>query len=276
MQYKWKGGAPRVGFITGGGSGLGRRFAEILLAEGASVALFDLRFDETALQEIRKLAKPGQQVMTFACNVTDSDGLATIVADAVARLGAPDLAINCAGIQAANPFEKTAAAEFEKVMMVNLFGTRNFAAAILPHMQPGSRLALVASLAGKVGNYGYASYCASKYAVVGLAEVLRIEQMLRGVNVSVICPGEVETPMVAEEREAMHPVTKALKEFGGTLQPEVACDLMMRELARGKFTVVPGFRSKMTLFLSTRLPGLLRRTIDKTAKQAWASMQQGG
>jgi len=58
---------------------------------------------------------------------------------------------------------------------INLKGSRNFAAAVLPHMASGSRLVLLASLAGLVGNYAYAAYNASKFGVVGLASALRIE-----------------------------------------------------------------------------------------------------
>ena len=87
---------------------------------------------------------------------------------AAAALGAPELAINCAGIQRASPFEQLPAEHFEQTVAVNLVGSRHFAAAVLPHMVAGSRLALVSSMAGFAANYSYAAYSAAKFGVVGL------------------------------------------------------------------------------------------------------------
>lgn len=85
---------------------------------------------------------------------------------------------------------------------VNLIGSRNFSAAVLPLMTPGAQLALIASLAGLVPNYGYAAYSASKFGVVGLAGCLRLEYRPKGIDVCVVCPPGVETPMVTEERRS--------------------------------------------------------------------------
>lgn len=267
MAFNWKNGAPKVAFITGGGSGLGRQFARLLLAEGASLALFDLRFGDEVLAEFTALAKGGQQVLTYQLDMTDAEGVEAAVAEAVAALGAPDLALNSAGIAVSAPFEKLSQQAFEKVVTVNLFGSRNFAAAVLPYMKPGSRLALVASLAGKIGSFGYAAYNASKFGVVGLAECLRMEQKLRGVDVTVICPGEIETPLVTEEAKTMDPISRGVKDLGGTLTATEACQEMMSQIARGKFVVIPGAKSRQTYFVSRHFPGLLYRMIDSKVRK---------
>lgn len=251
MAYRWKNGAPRLAFICGGGSGLGRRLAEILFEEGASVALFDLRFDETAVAEMRALAGNGRQFLPLPCDVTSSDGLADAIRQAVAELGTPDL-------------------------VINRFGSHNFAAAPLPHVLTACRPVLVASLAGKVGNCGYASCCASKLGVVVLAELLCIEQMLRGVEVPVICPGKVATPLAARERRTVHPLTRDPKKSGRPLQPKATCDIAMRELANCVLTVIPGARSKATHDLAVRFPTLLRSMLNTTARKTWAGMQARG
>src|SRR3546814_13764492 len=89
--------------------------------------------------------------------------------------GAPQLAINSAGIIINKVLAETTAAEFSRVVDVNLNGSFNFAAAVLPTMGKGSRLALIASMAGLTSNYAYAAYGASKFGVVGLATTLRYE-----------------------------------------------------------------------------------------------------
>lgn len=274
MKYRWKNGAPKVAFVTGGGSGLGRQFAKLLLGEGASVALFDLRVDDEILSEMRALAGAGQKVQVFSVDMTDAPAVEAAVVDATAALGAPDLAINCAGIAVSARFDKLPQAAFEKVIAVNLLGSRNFAAAALKVMQPGSTLALVASLAGKVGSYGYAAYNASKFGVVGLAECLRMEQKLRGVGVSVLCPGEIATPLVTEEAKHIDPIARAIKDTGGTLEVGPACDAMLREVARGRFMVIPGFKSKLTNVIGTRFPGLLRSLIDGKARKVAAGLER--
>ncbi len=262
MKYKWKKGAPKVAFITGGGSGLGRQFARLLLAEGTSLALFDLAVSDEVKAELEALTGAGQKILTYTVNMTDAAGVEAAVSEAVAALGSPDLAINSAGIAVSSPFLKLSQEAFEKVVSVNLFGSRNFAAAVLPHMKPGQRLALVASLAGKIGSFGYAAYNASKFGVVGLAECLRMEQKLRGVEVSVICPGEIETPLVTEEAKTMDPISRGVKDLGGTLSVDEACNEMMTQIARGKFLVIPGSKSRQTFFISRIFPSLLLNVID--------------
>lgn len=264
MAYQWTNGAPKVAFITGGGSGLGRQFARLLLGEGASVALLDLHVSDEVMTEMQALAGPGQQVRAYTLNVTDAKATEAAVTQAVADLGAPDLAINSAGVAISRPFRDLEQADFERVVSINLFGSRNFAAAMLPKMAKGGRLALVASMAGKVGTYGYGAYAASKFGVVGLAEVLRMEEMLNGIDISVICPGEVNTPLVAAEAIDIHPIARAVKDLGGTIEPEEACDQIMAQLARGKFVIIPGRDARRTAWLARFLPGVLQRTIDKT------------
>lgn len=264
MACKWVKGAPKVAFITGGGSGLGREFAQILLKQGVSVALMDLKIADDTLADMRAIAGPGQKILACQVDVTDSDAIQMVVRQAVDDLGAPDLAINCAGIGLSRSFRDLSQAEFERVVTVNLFGTRNFAAAVLPHMSRGSHLALIASMAGKVGTFGYGAYAASKFGVVGLAEVLRMEERPRGIDVSVICPGEVATPMVELEAIDMHPIARAVKDLAGAMQPADACAEIMDQLSRRKFVVIPGREARRTAWLARHVPGPLMKTIDKT------------
>ncbi len=187
---KWK-----SAFVTGGGSGIGLRLAERLLERGASVAVFDLALRSEVRERLCKLGERSEAACSFhEVDVCDAVGVAAAVEDAVAARGAPHLAINSAGMQLSKTFDRLTAGEFERVVAVNLLGSRNFAAAVLPHIGTGGRLALIASLAGIVPNHGYAAYGASKFGVVGLAGALRLECRPRGVGVSVVCPPEVETP----------------------------------------------------------------------------------
>lgn len=274
MKFSWRNGAPKVVFISGGGSGIGREMARRLAQEGASVAIFNRKLAPSVLKEMKVAAASSKQKFrSYGVDVTDAAALDAAIAQAVAELGAPDLAINSAGIQIARPFEELSQAEFERVVSVNLFGSRNFAAAVLPHMNAGSQLVFVASLAAMAGSFSYAAYCASKYGVRGLAEALRIELKLKGIAVSLCCPGEIMTPMVEEELKTMHPISKAVKAIGGCNEVGAAVEVMLAGIARRDFEITDGFKPGMTAFAARHLPGMLRAMTDGIAARALHRMK---
>lgn len=249
-KLKWK----QI-FITGGASGIGLHLAKIFARSGANIAIFDIRISEEAKNELLQARQHSQQKVAFhTVDVTDSDAVVGEVLKASEVIGKPDLALNVAGIQLAKTFDQLTAQEFERVISINLFGSRNFASAILPLMSTGGQLAFVASLAGLVPNYTYAAYCASKFGVVALAGVLRQEYLNQGIAVSVICPPEISTPMVIEELKTMHPVTKNLKELAGNISLKQACDEIITGLQKRKSLIIPGFRARLTYWLNRIIP----------------------
>ena len=247
-------------------SGIGRRCAELLLATGCRVAIIDRLIDVDCRSGLDGLAAQhsGSAISYHQADITDESGLNDAVTAAVAQVGAPDLALHCAGIQLAKPFAKYRGAEFQRIIDVNLVGSRNFATAALAHMQAGSQLALVASLAGLVPSYHYAAYNASKYGVVGLAGALRLEYAAEGIDVSVVCPPEVETPMVVEERKTMTEVGRMLKATAGTLQLDPACRSILAGLQRRRRLVIPGWRAKTVAALGRWFPGITSWFSERT------------
>ena len=266
MTIDWKDGPPRTVFISGGGSGIGREFARRLAAEGANVAIFNRKLAPEVITELRAAARrTNQRFETYSADVSDATAIREAVGRAVVEMGPPDLAINSAGIQIAKPFSELAAHEFDRVVAVNLGGSRNFAAAVLPHLEPGNHLVFVASLAAMAGTFAYTAYCASKFGVMGLACCLRVELKLRGIDVSICCPGEVITPLVVEERKTLHPVSAALKEFAGCQTVSVSCNQMLRRIARREFEIIDGPKPRLTAFLLRYFPASMRRVSDAIA-----------
>lgn len=249
---------PQRVFISGGMSGLGKALAGRYLQRGADVAIFDLVADAGVLSELQDCKRSSnQQCVMYQASVTDFESLDAAVTAAVTAIGAPELAINCAGIQRAQPFDELPRQHFEQVIEVNLLGSRNFAEAVLRTMSAGGRLALVASMAGFAANYSYAAYCASKFGVIGLGRVLRIEYRPRGIQVSLICPPEVDTPMVIEEIRHMHPASRKLKDFGGTLSVDEAVGGIMAGLDAGRGVIIPGAKARLTYLCNRYLPDVL-------------------
>lgn len=258
-------------FVFGGGSGIGLRLAEILQARGAAVSIFDLKIGEEAERRLGAVGSRtgGGPVAAFhEVDVTDSAAVARAIEAAVATAGPPALAINSAGVQNSKPFEDLSEDQFRRVVEVNLIGSRNFAAAVLPQMRAGAQLALVASLAGILPNHGYAAYSASKFGVIGLAGALRLEYKPKGITVSVICPPEVETPMVDEERRTGDAIGLEMKKFSGTLTVDQACAEIIRGLEARRWMIIPGRRARLSRRLAQTLPGFTNATSDRMVKRA--------
>jgi NAD(P)-dependent dehydrogenase (short-subunit alcohol dehydrogenase family) len=245
-------------FITGGASGIGLELARIYLAEGAAVSLFDIQPLDRALAMLQAQVPTAQRVQGFSLDVVDVEQVAAVFRQA-ADPHPPTRVIHCAGVTLARAFADTSADAFASVININVLGSRHVVAAALPLLGRGGQLALVASMAGLIGCYGYSAYAASKYAVVGLAEVLRLELRAQGIDVSVVCPPEVDTPMVQQERLERPKGTSAMKLLAGTLSVEQACRSIHDGLQRRHFLIIPGYRARLLHLSASVLPGALNR-----------------
>ncbi|MBB1077508.1 SDR family NAD(P)-dependent oxidoreductase [Rhodoferax sp. 4810] len=255
-------------FISGGGSGIGHEFARQLAQEGADIAIFNRKLAPQVIEELQRLAvRPDQKFRSYSADVSDDVGLTGSIDDAVHELGAPDLAINSAGLNIAKPFVKLTSSEFNHVININLIGSRNFAAAVMPHLRPGAHLVFIASLASMVGTYAYTAYCASKFGVMGLASCLRVELKLKSIDVSICCPGEIMTPFVHNEHKTLDPILFAMKAFAGKQEVDVACAQMLHRIARRQFEIVDGVRPGITAWLARHLPGTTRLMTDDIARK---------
>lgn len=246
-------------YITGGASGIGLQLARDYARSGCAVTLFDIQPTEDAVTELSAIPGAGR-VRAFALDVSDPASVREVFSEAAAEQG-PDLVVHCAGICIAAPFDEISDDAYTWLININLLGSRHVAAGVLPHLEPGSQMVFVASMAGLVGCYGYSAYCASKYGVVGLAEVLRIELAPRGIDVSVVCPPEVETPMVVEERKSRPKQTESLKLMAGTLPVDHAVAQIRRGIDQRRFLIIPGKRARSLWFTNKLLPGFLTRRL---------------
>jgi NAD(P)-dependent dehydrogenase (short-subunit alcohol dehydrogenase family) len=185
----------KVVLITGGSSGIGRATALRLAGHGARVAV--AARNRKALDEvIEHIEAQGGQGVALPTDVTDAEQVGQAVTDTVARFGALDILICSAGLSMRAYFENSDLAAMERVVRVNFFGTLYATHFALPYVRArrGSLVA-ISSLTGKRGVPSYALYGASKFAVQGLYDALRIELKRVGVHVGVVSPGFVDTPL---------------------------------------------------------------------------------
>jgi NAD(P)-dependent dehydrogenase (short-subunit alcohol dehydrogenase family) len=194
----------RTALITGASSGLGRRFARVLAAEGANVVLAARRIDRLrALAEEIKAA--GGQAIALAMDVTDEASVVAGYDAAEAAFGVVDTVIANAGMNSRGLATEVSAEEFDTVMAVNVRGpfltaregARRMIAAGSRDNGRG-RVVLIASIGGVKVLPGLSAYCTSKAAVVMMGKSLAREWANRGVNVNVVCPGYIETELNAE------------------------------------------------------------------------------
>lgn len=181
--------------ITGGTGGIGLATARSLVTAGAKVALGDLDGEQAASEA----ASLGEDNFGGRLDVTDFESFEAFVDAAEAELGPLDALVNNAGVMILGPFEEEPVEVTEKSVGVNLFGVINGTKIAMKRMKPRGRgqIVNIASQAGKTGFPGGATYCATKFAVVGLCESVRNELAGTGVGVTCVMPGPVKTELAA-------------------------------------------------------------------------------
>jgi short-subunit dehydrogenase len=254
-------------YITGGSSGIGLGLAKVYAGSGADIVLLardQVKLD-SAVAICSRLAVHADQVIAgLSLDIMDYDGLPARLLEATASYGAPDLVILCAGVAGNGTFLNTPAAEFDSIVNINLGGSREVARALLPDMlkRGSGQVAFVSSMAGLIGLYGYSAYSASKFALTGMVQALRQELAGSGVSAHLVCPPEVNTPMIAAESRAPVPQTRFLKDLVGTLEPAVAAQKIARSIARGKSVIVPGVRANLMAWIARHFPELFARSSE--------------
>jgi NAD(P)-dependent dehydrogenase (short-subunit alcohol dehydrogenase family) len=192
----------KVTLITGAGSGIGKVTAERFAAEGAAVVLADLAVDE-AEAVAAGIAASGGTAHAVAVDVADEERVDAMVAAAVDNYGGLHALVNNAGIFPADDggVRDTPPATWQKVMEVNLKGVWLGCRAAIPAMleSGGGSIVNIASFVALMGAAtAQVAYTASKGGVLALTREVAVEYARRGIRVNALCPGPIETPLLAE------------------------------------------------------------------------------
>jgi NAD(P)-dependent dehydrogenase (short-subunit alcohol dehydrogenase family) len=187
----------KIAVVTGGGSGIGRALARNLASQGADVVLADVQHD-AAMTVAEGICESGGKASAHSLDVTDCGAVESFVGRIADEEGRLDYMFNNAGIAVLGEFRYLPSADWKRILDVNVSGVFAGTAAAYAVMirQGNGHIVNTASVAGLVPALGLVAYCASKHAVVGLSTSLRAEAAVHGVNVSVVCPGFIKTPML--------------------------------------------------------------------------------
>ena len=236
----------RVAVITGAGSGIGRALAVRLARDGALLALLD-RDGPAAAATAGQCQDAGARAWARTVDVTDREALEACAAATAAEFGRIDLLCCAAGVIHTGTVLASSWEDTARVIRVNLLGTMGTVAAFLPRLidSGGGHVVLCSSGFGLLGTARYTAYCASKFAVRGYSEALRMEMALGSHPVQVTCayPGVVRTPIMRSgtfaDGEDAAAVADGFDRLART-EPDQAAEVILRRARQGRAQAVVG------------------------------------
>ena len=247
----------RVCLVVGAASGLGRLAARRWSRAGGIVAAVDI--DENGLRET---AAGFDSIRTRHLDVTNRAEVDAIVKAVETDLGPLERVYNGAAIQPTGLLLDQPADEIHRVMNINYGGVVNVSLATLPRMLERGRGALInfASIAGWIPTLHFGAYNASKFAIVAFTEVLYHENRGKGVQITCVCPSQVDTPLVSQATSK----PKILETGPAPMKPEKVLDAVDRATERGEFWVFPGAHTSAAWRLRRFLPALMWKIDHRT------------
>lgn len=188
----------KLAVVTGASSGIGQAIATELVSHGAAAVLVGTNLQR--LNESRKLCEDiGGTAHIHQADVSNLEQMQAMATTIVNEIGVPDILVNNAGVVMSGLIHEVEPEDWERLIGINVmgvvYGCRYFLPAMLERGE-GGHIVNVASAAGLIGQPGMSTYCATKHAVVGLSASIRYELAGKGIGVTTLCPGYVQTPIL--------------------------------------------------------------------------------
>lgn len=264
--------------ITGASDGIGRELALQLAAQGARIAA-GARNGAKLDEVVAECRARGAQAIAVETDVTDEAACRRLIETAVEAFGGLDVLVNNAGqSMRAKLAEIADLGIFDRLMRVNYLGAVYCTAHALPHLRRSRGLVMaISSLQGKTGFPGFSGYAASKYALHGFFDSLRIELMGSGIGVSVVCPGPVATA-IHEHRPtlgAAAPDRSGGADPQGYMPIEDCVRQIIRAMRRRDRELLMTRTGKLLPWLRLLAPGYVDRRTDALVRAFYRKREAG-
>jgi NAD(P)-dependent dehydrogenase (short-subunit alcohol dehydrogenase family) len=256
--------------VTGAGSGIGRATALRYAAGGAEVLCVDIDGERAEATAADCRERGGAGSGAAVCDVADAGAVHELAGTVEEDAGPVDVLVNNAGVGIAGPFLEAGVEDWDWLMGINLdgvaYGCRAFGAAMVARGR--GHIVNVASGAAYIMSRDMAAYCASKAAVVALSKCLRAEWSSRGVGVSAVCPGVINTPiasatrMVGELAGRQERIARAFR-FGHS--PDIVAKAIVRAAEKDQAVVPVGLESEIAYRVLPFVPGAVQSLLTRSS-----------
>jgi dehydrogenase/reductase SDR family protein 7B len=252
----------KVVIITGASSGIGKACAFAFANAGAEVVLASRNADE--LKKVsEEISKLGSKSIYVSTDVSKENDCKNLIDETIKNFGRIDVLINCAGISMRALLKDVQLDVIRQVMEINFWGTVYCTKFALPNLlQTKGSVVGVSSIAGKTGLPGRTGYSASKFAMEGFLQTVRIENLKKGLHVLVACPGFTASNIrnaalnASGEKQGESP-----RNENKMMQPEVVAEKILQAVVKRKRDLVLTSEGKLTVLLSKFFPSLLDKMV---------------
>jgi short-subunit dehydrogenase len=255
--------AGKVIWITGASSGIGEALAYELSKQGAKLILSARRIDE--LERVKKQCAQPDAVHCVPLDLADSDSIPSIAAKGLSIYGYVDILVNNGGISQRALIKDTQLEVDRRVMEVNYFGTIALSRAVLPSMieRKSGHMVVVTSAVGIITTKFRSGYAASKHALHGFFDTLRIEHYQDNIDVTIILPGFIQTSITMHALMGDGRPQQKMDDVTAHGMPADKCaQLMARAIANRKEEVyISGFKEKLAIYLKRFVPTIFSKMI---------------
>ncbi|WP_027076168.1 SDR family oxidoreductase [Maribacter antarcticus] len=255
----------KVIWITGASSGIGEALAYELCKNGNRLLLSSRR--EDALERVKSNCNIPENVVVLPLDLSHFDALPDITEKAISKFGKIDILINNGGISQRSLIAETKFQVFKKMIDVNYLGTIQLTNSLLPHFikNKQGQFVTITSLMGKFGSPYRSGYCGAKHALHGFFDVLRMEHEKDGVDVTLICPGFIQTDVAKNALTADGSAQEKQDEATAKGLPVAACaKKIIRAIEKKKFEVYIGGKETFAVYLKRFFPKVLHNVVLKS------------
>ncbi|KAI7875011.1 NAD(P)-binding protein [Lichtheimia hyalospora FSU 10163] len=236
-------------FITGGSTGLGKALAIALVKRGAHVTIVARRQSELdkATTEIKSsCVSDDQRVVAISADVTSKSDVVRAFDEAKVRVGSdPEYVFLCAGAASPKLFVDHTMEDFEYANQLNYLGQVYGAHQATLRMRDAGvrngKIIFVSSMAGLISFAGYSTYSPTKFALRGLADSLRNELKMYGIDVHIFLPGNIDSPGFVNENKTKPEVTKVIEGVSAAMAPKDCANALIQGLEAGHYMITTEF-----------------------------------